>query len=152
MVSVCFKDKPSNITVLHVYAPSSNAEEAEMELSYEDLQDLLELTQKRNVHFIVADWNAKAEHQEIPGIKANLAMEYQMKQGTGNRVLPKECNGHSKHLFFQTQKKRLYTHHQMANIKIRLIIFFGTKDRQALFSQQKQDWELTVARVMNFLT
>ena len=83
MLSVHFQGKPFNITVIQVYTPNSNAKEAEIELFYEDLQDLLEVTQKRNVHFIVANWNAKAEHQEIPGIKANLAMEYQMKQGTG---------------------------------------------------------------------
>ena len=59
MISVCFQGKPFNITVIQVYAPTSNDEEAEVERFYEDLQDLLELTPKKDVHFIIGDWNAK---------------------------------------------------------------------------------------------
>ena len=72
-----------SFTVIQVYAPTSNAEEAEGEQFYEDLQDLLELTPKKDVLFIIGDWNAKVGSQEIPGIKANLALEYRMKQGKG---------------------------------------------------------------------
>ena len=68
MISVRFQGKPSNITVIQVYAPTSNAEEAEVELFYEDLQDLLELTPKKDVLFIIGEWNAKVESQEIPGV------------------------------------------------------------------------------------
>ena len=65
MISVCFQGKPFNITVIHVYAPTSNTEEAEQ--FYEDLQDLLELTPQKDVLFIIGDWNAKVGSQEIPG-------------------------------------------------------------------------------------
>ena len=64
MISVCFQGKPFNITVIQVYAPTSNAEEAER--FYEDLQDLLELTPKKHVLFIIGDWNAKVGSQETP--------------------------------------------------------------------------------------
>ena len=69
--------------VIWVYAPTSNTEEAEVEWFYEDLQDLLELTPKKDVLFILGDLNAKVGGQEIPGVKANLALEYKMKQGKG---------------------------------------------------------------------
>ena len=65
------------------YAPTSNAEEAEVEWFYEDLQDLLELTPKKDVLFIIGDWNAKVGSQERPGVMINLALEYGMKQGKG---------------------------------------------------------------------
>ena len=68
MISVCFQGKPFNITVIQVYDPTSNAEEAEVEWFYEDLQDLLELTPKKDVLFIVGDWNPKVGSQETPGI------------------------------------------------------------------------------------
>ena len=81
MVSVRFQGKPFKITVIQVYAPTSNAEEAEVEWFYEDLQDLLELTPKKDVLFIIGDWNAKVGSQETPGVTTNLALEYGMKQG-----------------------------------------------------------------------
>ena len=83
MISVRFQGKPFNITVIQIYGPTSNAEEAEVERFYEDLQDLLELTPKKDVLFIIGDWNEKVESQEIPGVTANLALEYRMKQGKG---------------------------------------------------------------------
>ena len=83
MISVHFQGKPFNITVIQIYAPTSNAEEAEVEWFYEDLQDLLELTPKKDVLFIIGDLNAKVRGQEILGVKANLALEYKMKQGKG---------------------------------------------------------------------
>ena len=83
MISVRFQGKPINITVIQVYAPTSNAEEAEDEWLYEDLQDLLELTPKKDVLFIIGDWNAKVGSQETPGVTAVLALEYRMKQGKG---------------------------------------------------------------------
>ena len=81
MISVRFQAKPFNIVVIQVYAPTSNAEGAEAERFYEDLQDLLELTPKKDVLFIIGDWNAKVGRQETPG--ANLALEYRMEQGKG---------------------------------------------------------------------
>ena len=71
MVSVHFEGKPFNITVIQVYAPTSHAEEAEVEWFFEDLQDLLELTPPKDVLFIIRDWNAKAGSQEIPGVIGN---------------------------------------------------------------------------------
>ena len=68
MISVHFQGKPFNITVIQVYAPTSNAEEAEFERFYEDLQDLLELTPKKDVLYIIGDWNAKVGSQETPGV------------------------------------------------------------------------------------
>ena len=76
MISVHFQGKPFNITVIQVYALTSNAEEAEVERFYEDLQDLSELTPKKDVLFIIGDCNAKVGSQETPGIQANLALEY----------------------------------------------------------------------------
>ena len=74
MISVCFQGEPFNITVIQVYAPTSNAEEAEVEWFYEDLQDLLELTSKKDVLFIIGDWNAKVGSQEIPGITGKFGL------------------------------------------------------------------------------
>ena len=68
MISVCFQVKPFNIKVIQAYAPTNNAEEAEVEWFYEDLQDLLELTPKKDVLFIIGEWNAKIRSQEIPGV------------------------------------------------------------------------------------
>ena len=74
MISVRFQGKPFNITVIQVYAPTSNAEETAAEWFYEDLQDLLELTPKKGVFFIIGDWNAKVGNQEIPGITGTLGL------------------------------------------------------------------------------
>ena len=74
MISVCFQDKPFNITVIHVYAATSNAEEAEVERFYEDLQDLLELTLQKDVLFIIGDWNAKVGSQQTPGLTGKFGL------------------------------------------------------------------------------
>ena len=83
MIYVHFQGKPFNITVIQVYACTNNTEEAEVEWFYEDLQDLLELIPKKDVLFVIGDWNAKVGSQETPGVTANLALEYGMKQGKG---------------------------------------------------------------------
>ena len=83
MISVCFQGKLFNITVIQVYGTTSNAEEAEAEQFYEDLQDLLELTPEKDVFFITGDWNAKVESQETPGVTGKFGLEYRMKQGKG---------------------------------------------------------------------
>ena len=79
MISVRFQGKPFNITVIQVYAPTSNAEEAEQ--FYEDLQDLLELTPKKDVLFIIGDWNAKAGSQETPGVTGKFGLGVQNEAG-----------------------------------------------------------------------
>ena len=81
IISVRFQGKPFNITVIQVYAPTSNAEETEFERFYEDLQDLLELTPKKEVLFIIGDWNAKVGSQETPGVTGKFGRGYGMKQG-----------------------------------------------------------------------
>ena len=83
MISVHFQGKTFNITVIQAYAPRSNTEETKVERFYEDIQDLLELTHKKDVLFIIGDWNAKVGSQETPGNLANLALEYGMKKGKG---------------------------------------------------------------------
>ena len=77
----CFQGKPFNITVIQVYAPNSNAEEADVERFYEDLQDLLELTPKKDVLFIIGDWNAKVGSQEIPEVTGKFGLEVQSEAG-----------------------------------------------------------------------
>ena len=79
MISVRFQGKPFSVTVIQVYAPTSNAEEAEVEWFYEDLQDLLELTPKKDVLFIIGDWNAKVGSQETPGVIGKFSVGVQNK-------------------------------------------------------------------------
>ena len=94
MISVHLQGKPFNITEIQACALTRNAEDAEVEWFFEDPQDLLELTSKKNVLFIIGDWNAKVGSQELPGVTANLALEYKLKQVKANRVLPRECSGY----------------------------------------------------------
>ena len=152
MASVHFQGKPFNIKVIQVYALTSNAEEAEFEQSYEDLQALPELTPKKDVLFISGDWNAKVGSQEIPRVIGKFGLGVQNEAGQRLiRVLPREYTGHSKHPLPTTQEKTIHDHHQMVNTEIRLIKFFAGKDGEVLHIQQKQDWELTVAQIMNSL-
>ena len=81
MISVHFQGKPFNITVIQVYAPTSNAEEVEVEGFYEDLQDLLELTPPQNVLFIIGDWNAKVGSQETSGVTGKIGLRIQNEAG-----------------------------------------------------------------------
>ena len=90
-----------SITIIQVYAPISDAKEAEVEWFYEDLQDLLKLTPKRHVLYITGDWNAKVGSQEIPGVTGKLLL-------LTKRVLPRECTSHSKHSLPTTQEKTLH--------------------------------------------
>ena len=107
MISVHFQGKPFSVTVIQVYAPPSNAEEAER--FYEDLQDLLELIPKKDVLFIIGDWNAKVGSQETPGVtgKFGLGVQNEARQRL-IRVLPRERTGHSKHPLPTTQEKTLH--------------------------------------------
>ena len=110
MISVHFQGKPFNITVIQVYAPTSNAEEAKVEQFYEDKQDLLELTPKRDVLFIIGDWNPEVGSQETPGLtgKFSLGIRNEAGQRLINRVLPRKCTGHNKHPLPTTQEKTLH--------------------------------------------
>ena len=81
MISVHFQGKPFNITVIRVYAPTNNAEEAEVEWFYEDLQDFLELTHQKDVLFIIGDWNAKVRSEKIPGVTGKFGLTVQNEAG-----------------------------------------------------------------------
>ena len=108
MISVRFQGKPFNIRVIQVYAPTSNAEEAEVERLYEDLQDLLELTPKKDVFFIIGDWNAKVGSQETPGVTGKFDFGVWNEAGQTLIDLPRERTGHSKHPLPTTQEKTLH--------------------------------------------
>ena len=99
MILVCFQGKPFKITVIQVYAPTTNAEEAEVEPFYEDLQDLLELTPKKDVLFIIGTWNAKVGSHEIPGVTGKFGLGVQNEGGQRLTVLSRKHTGHSKHPF-----------------------------------------------------
>ena len=87
MISVHFQGKPLSITVIQVYAPTSNAEEAEVEWFYEDVQDLLELTPKKDVLFNTGDWDAKVGSQEIPGVTGKFGLRVQNEAGQENTLI-----------------------------------------------------------------
>ena len=105
MISVHFQGKPFNITVIQAYAPTSNAEEAEVEQFQEDLQDLLELTSKKDVLFIIGDWNAKVGSQETPGVTHKFGLGVQNE--AGQRLIQNTLV--IANTLFQQYKRRLYT-------------------------------------------
>ena len=109
MISVRFQDKPFNTTVIQVYAPTSNTEEAEVERFYEYLQDLLELTPKKDVLFIIGDWNAKVGSQETPGVTGKFGLG--KRNEAGQRVI-EFCQENAlviTNTLFQQHKRRLCT-------------------------------------------
>ena len=109
MISVHFQGKPINITVIQVYTPTSNAEEAEVERFYEDLQDLLELTPKKDVLFIIGDWNAKVGSQETPGVTGKFGLRV---QNEARQRLIEFCQENALvigNTLFQQHQRRLYT-------------------------------------------
>ena len=131
MISIRFQGKPFNIMVIQVSAPTSNAEEAEQ--FHEDLQALLELTPKKDVLFIIGDWNAKIGSQETPGVTGKFGLGVQNEAGPR---LIEFCQENAlviaNTLFNSTREDSTHGHHQMANTEIRLIIFFAAKDGKAL--------------------
>ena len=109
MISVPFQGKPFNITVIQVYASTSNAEEAEVEWFYEDLQDFLELTPQKDVLFILGDWNEKVGSQETPGVTGKFGLG--MQNEAGQRLI-EFCQENALVIastLFQQHKRRLYT-------------------------------------------
>ena len=109
MISVRFQGKPFNITVIQVYAPTNNAEEAEVERFYEDLQDLLELTHKKDVLFIIGDWNAKVGSQETLRVTGKFGLGV---QNEARQRLIEFCQENAlvrANTLFQQHKRRLYT-------------------------------------------
>ena len=109
MISVCFQGKPFNITVIQVCAPITNAEEADVEWLYADLQELLETTPKEYVLFIIGDWNSKIGSQEIPGVTGKFSLGIQNKAG---QRLTEFCQENAlviANTLFQQHKRRFYT-------------------------------------------
>ena len=108
MISVRFQGKPFNITVIQVYVLTSNAEEAEVEHFYEDLQELLELTPKKDIVFVIGDWNAKVGSQEIPGVTGKFGLGVQNEAG---QRLTEFCQENALVIannLFQQHKRQLY--------------------------------------------
>ena len=149
MISVHFQGKSFNITVIQVCVLTGNAEEVEW--FYEGLQDLPELTPKKDVLFILGDWDAKVGSQEIPGLTGKFGLGVQNEAGQSLIEFCQENTLVIANTLFRQHKRirsrvfRLYRHYQMVSIEIRLIIFFLAKDGEALSNQQKQDRELTMA-------
>ena len=138
MICVPFQGKPFNIPIIQVYAPTSNAEEPEVEQFYEDLQDLLELTPKKDVLLIIGDWNAKEGSQETLGVTGKFGLG--IRNEAGQRLI-EFCQENAlviaNTLFQQHKAKRedsTHGHHQMVNTEIRLIMFHSTWDYFLTFS------------------
>ena len=109
MISVHFQSIPFNITVIQVYAPTSNAGEAEVEQFYEDLQDFIELTPKKDVLFFIGDWNAKVGSQETPGVTCKFGLGVQNEAGQRLTEFCQENTLVIANSHFQQHKRRLYT-------------------------------------------
>ena len=136
---------------IQYHSNPSNAEETEVERFYEDLQDLLELTPKKVLLFIIGDWNAKVRSQETPGVIGKFGLGI---QNETQQRLTEFCQENAlviANTLFQQHKRRLYTWTSPDSQYRNLIIFLAAKDGEALYSQQKQDWELTVAQIRNSL-
>ena len=109
MISVCFQGKPFNITVIQVYVPTANAKEAEIEWLYDDLQDFLELKPKKDILFIIGDWNANVGSQEIPGVTRNFGLGVQNEAGQRLTEFWQENVLVTANTLFQQHKRQLYT-------------------------------------------
>ena len=152
MISIRLQGKPFNITVIQVYAQTSNAEEAEVERFYEDLQDLLELTPKKDVLFIKGNWNAKVGSQETPGVTGKFGLG--IRNEAGQRLI-KFCQENAlviANTLFQQHKRRLYTLKSPDSQHQNQIDYILCSQRwRSSIQSTKQDQELTVAPIMNSL-
>ena len=149
MISVHFQGKPFTITVIQVYAPTSNAEEPEVEQFYEDLQDLLELIPPKDVLFLIGYWNAKVGSQEIPGVTSKFGLGVHYEAG---QILIEFCQGNAlviANILFQQHKRRLYTWTSLDGQYQNLIIFFAAKDGESLFSQSYLHYKHSVIPIFN---
>ena len=136
MISVHFQGKPFNITVIHVYAPTSNAEEAEVERFYEDLQDLLERTPQKDIVFSIGDWNAKVGSQETPGVTSKFGLGIRNEAG---QRLTEFCQENAlviANTLFQQHKRRLYTWTSPdGQYRNQIDYILWAKDEEALYNQ-----------------
>ena len=146
----CFQGKPFNITVIKVYALTSNAEETEVEWVYEDLQDLLEVTPKKDVLFVIGNWNAKEGSQETPGVTGKFGLG--VRNEAGQRLI-EFCQENVlviANTLFQQHKRILYTWTSPDGPHQKEINYILCSQRwRPLYSQQKQDQRLTMAQIMN---
>ena len=153
MISVRFQGKPFNITVIQVYAPTSNAEEAEVEWFYEDLQDLLELTPKKDVLFIIGDWNAKVGSQGNTWSNRQIwPWSTEWSRAKAKRVFPRERTGHSKHPLPTAQEQNLHMDVTRWSTPKSDWLYSLQPKMEKLYrvnKKQKQDQELTMAQIMN---
>ena len=151
MISVHFQGKPFNITIIQVYALSSNAEEAKIEWFYEDLQDLLELTPKKDVLFIIGDWNAQVGSQEIPGVMGKFGLGVQNKAGQRLIEFFQENALVIANTFFQQHKRRLYTWKSDGQYQNQIDYIPSSQRWRSCIQSAKQDHKTTVAQTMNSL-
>ena len=153
MISVYLQGMPFNITVIQAYAPTTDAEEGEVNQFYKDLWDVLELTPKKRCPF--HDRSLKFKSRKARDTWATTQVwlwSTKWSRAKANRILPREWTGHSKHLFPTTQETTLHMDiTKWSILKSDWFILFAAEDREALHSQQKQDRELTVAQIMSTL-
>ena len=147
MIFFHFRGKPFNITVIQVYALTSNDEEAER--FYEDLQDLLEITPKKEVLFIIGDWNAKVGSQETPGVIGKFGLGVQNEERQGLIEFCQENALVIAHILFQEHRRRLYTWTSPDGQHRNQIDYILCSQRwRSSIQSAKQDWEWTVAQIM----
>ena len=150
MISVHFQGKPFNITVIQAYAPTSNAEEAEVERFYEDLQDLLELTPKKEVLFIIGDWNTKVDSQETPGVTGRFGLGVQNEAEQRLIEFFQENTLVLANTLFQQHKRRLYTWTSLeGQHRNQIDYILCSQTWRSSIQSAKTRWELTVAQIMN---
>ena len=154
MISVWFQGKSFHITVIQVYAPTSTAEEAEVEWFYEDLQDLPELTHRKRCpfHYRGLECKSRKYRQVLPWSNRQVwPWTTEWSRSKANRVLPEECTDHSKHPLPTPQEKTLHMNIIRWLVPKSDWLYSLQPKMEKLYSQQKQDWELTVALIMNSL-
>ena len=132
------KESQFNITVIHVCAPTTDAEEAEVDQFYEHLQDLLEPTLKKDVLFIIGDWNVKVRSRETPGVRGKFGFGVQNEAGQRLTQFCQENALETTPSSNNTRDDSTRGHHQMVNTEIRLIIFFAAEDGEALYIKQNK--------------
>ena len=152
MIAVCFQGKSFNITVIQVYTPNSNAEEAEVEWFYDDLQDLLEpKPKKKDVLFIIGDWNEKVGSEEIPEVTDKFGLGLQNNVGLRLKEFCQKNALVIAYTVFQKHNRRLCTWKSPDGQYQNQIDYILCNRRWRRYTQQKQDRELTVSKIMNSL-
>ena len=144
MITVRFQGKPLNITVIQVYDPTSWRSWSWMVLWRPTKPFRTNIPKRCAFHYRGLECKSR-KLRDTWNNRQIWPWNTKQSRAKANRIFPRECTSHSKHPLPTTQEKTTHGHHQMVNTEIRLIIFFAAKDGKALYSQQKQDWELTVA-------